>query len=850
MEGKTTQKATREERMHPWPQLFPEFYEQGANRGAALLGDAGVLLLAWLFARCHLLFGVYPFGIAYLAARRRRVVPCLLGLLLGASRLGALAPIYSTAYLLLFLFRVLTSLPVAKRALLPPTSQLFHEAAPLRIAAACLCGCGLGVFEIALAGASTPALLFAVTALLVPSVFAALFAGVYETELRPADVLGREGGVAPSHYGGVSGNYLRLSVLSLLFAVAFSLRGLSLFGLELSGCFTALTALFIAKRFGALSAGVAGLICGLCGSPLYAPAYAILGLLSGLLFASGSFYALLAGVVGACLYVGYVGGLTGFLSVGPECAVTALCAWPLFLRLRVEPDPAREELARKTVGDAVRQTSLRRDPEEDRLARLGGAFSDLSVVFYDMADHSRRPAAAEYFVECEKVCARYCASCSNRVYCWEKGERVAERTVYALANKLREVGRIDSEDLPPELRSGCRQMDKILEEIRDECATLGISRYRGDRCEFLSHDYAMLAKILEEAARERQEEEREDGDAVLRLQESLRESVLSETSLSVRGTRRKRVAAGSADAELLHKHRALLRERAEGACGCRLGEPVYLRVDGVGTLRMQAVRRYGVATALAAMPSAGQTVSGDKLRFFETAEDYFYAILSDGMGSGENAGSCASLCVTFLEKMLAAGNSKATTLRMLNNLIRTRENECSATVDMLIFDLLYGNAMFIKSGAAPSYLKRGGEIFRIRARTMPIGLMKNLDAERIGVEVKPGDLLILLSDGVCEEGEDPAWLMNRLAGEDGTDLGRLAEALLAEAVSRKPRRDDITVGVVRICEQARDAAPEEGASASGQVCPAPPPSEPTAGVAALRPLHPTHAVRGAEGLPG
>jgi stage II sporulation protein E len=129
--------------------------------------------------------------------------------------------------------------------------------------------------------------------------------------------------------------------------------------------------------------------------------------------------------------------------------------------------------------------------------------------------------------------------------------------------------------------------------------------------------------------------------------------------------------------------------------------------------------------------------------------------------------------------------------------VRTREDECSATVDLFSYDLVYGNATFIKSGAAPSYMKRGPEVFRVRSRTMPLGLLKTPDAERINVEVHAGDILVLLSDGIAPENEDPAWLISLLAEEDGTDLQALATRIVAEAVSRG-ERDDSTVGLVRI----------------------------------------------------
>ncbi len=789
-------------------QFFPELCEVGRNPGAEILTDVAAFGISYLFAVTHLAFGVYPFALAYCAAHRRRAVPVFLGAAFGMGTLGRAAPVYLLSLLFLFLLRLFFSMPFEKRRIIPKTETLFSEGPELRVSAACLVGLGLAVYEILVAGVQTYTLLFAAAALLSPPLLTFLFSGIYETRIRVADLFS----TLPERGGKLlrrtSFPLASLSVLSLLFVFCYALTGFSLFGLEIRTIFIIFAVFFIARRFGSLRAGAAGLLLGLTGGVTYAPGYALLGLVAGALFPHGAIYALMLGASAAAAFSAYVGGLSGFLSVAPEAAVTALLSWPLLLRLHTAADPAGQEIFEIRIREATEAAARQDTGTSTRLGRLSAAFSDLSAEFYRLSDESRRPAAAEYFVECEKVCARHCASCSNRVYCWERGERVAEKAVYALANKLRTSGVIGRDDLPAELRSGCPKIDTVLEEIRDACADLGMSRYRGDRNEFLSLDYAMLAKILEEAARDDGKETAEDPDAELRLRQALQNTALSGAAVAVFGERRRRVAAGSGDAALLRREAGTLHTAAETAVGCRLSEPEFTATERGGTLTLRGQRQYAVQTASCSVPGSAEE-SGDRVRFFETEEDCFYAVLSDGMGSGEEAAGTAGLSVTFLEKMLRAGNGRTITLRMLNNLIRTRERECSASVDMLTFDLLTGSATFVKSGAAPSYIKRGGDIFRVRARTMPIGLMKNLDAEQINVEVRPGDIVVLLSDGLAEEGEDPVWLMNLLAGESGEDLDALARRIIAEACSRtdmregygkekQARNDDATVGLIRI----------------------------------------------------
>ena len=148
--------------------------------------------------------------------------------------------------------------------------------------------------------------------------------------------------------------------------------------------------------------------------------------------------------------------------------------------------------------------------------------------------------------------------------------------------------------------------------------------------------------------------------------------------------------------------------------------------------------------------------------------------------------------------MLTSDENINSALRATNHLIRHCGEECSATVDLFSFDLLTGEAKFTKCGAAPSFIKRDGSLFRIKSSTAPIGLMKEVDSERIRVEVKSGDYIIMVSDGVYLLPDDAVWLfefLSRPAPESPKDF---AEEILAAAKRSSGIEDDITVSVLRL----------------------------------------------------
>ncbi len=190
-------------------------------------------------------------------------------------------------------------------------------------------------------------------------------------------------------------------------------------------------------------------------------------------------------------------------------------------------------------------------------------------------------------------------------------------------------------------------------------------------------------------------------------------------------------------------------------------------------------------------------VCGDAIVSFEAGEK-FYMLISDGMGSGREAALTSGVCATLLRRLLESGAGLETALKMLNNILRAGERECSATVDIAEIDRITGEAKFVKSGAAPSFVLRGGSIFRLQSKTVPIGILRALDAEMIRFDVQPGDRVVMVSDGAARSYEEVPWLLDMMTTDEVILKGSPKEAaakIVREAL-RRGSADDITAGVI------------------------------------------------------
>ena len=781
----------------------------GTAPGTALLIWFFSGLLGFLFAPDALLFSARPIGIAWLTALPgTAAVAGLLGGLAGCLFLGRSGIVYGSLLLLAAGARMIVSVPGKGRRFLPDSPGLFREPSQVRASIACIAGFVSSGYQLFAVGLSTEGLLFALTMILGCTTLSLLFSAFFDGGVTPGELTGRA--ETPPRTRTAS-FFTQIGALSILFFLVRSLSAYSLFGLSLSGVAAGLLTLFVSRRYGALRGCVAGLLTTLGTGPLFAPAFALFGLFSGILWEVGAVYAVGLGVAAASVWCSYVGGLSGFLSTAPELTVAALFGLPLIPRVLSEGSVRRAEENVRAGEEAVRRLTEAHDGErKTRIAALSDAFSSLSRVFRTVSDGASRPDRAEYVSACDAACSKYCTGCARRAECWEQGDRPAYEAVRILSDRLYTERPASADCLPDGGIRECEYLDAILRDIREAGAALLRSGRTGRIGEGIGLDYELVAKLLSEAAEADAAENREDVKLGLELRRRLPEFGIRNGTVSVFGDRRKWIVAGGVGCEGASSDSDGIRRAFEETVGCPLTRPAFEIRGGTVTLVTESARRYRTETCRAYRSADPGGSSGDTVGFFENRRDYFYALLSDGMGCGPTAALTSGVTTLFLEKMLGAGNAKTTTLKLLNNLLRNCGEENAATVDLLEFDLLSGRATFIKSGAAPSYVKRGGSLFRIRSKTVPVGMMATLDAEKIRFDAAPGDVIVMLSDGVSQTPEDAPWLLELLSGKWEDDLQDVAQRIVAVASRTREHKDDLSVALIRIlaAEDAAERAPE------------------------------------------
>lgn len=216
---------------------------------------------------------------------------------------------------------------------------------------------------------------------------------------------------------------------------------------------------------------------------------------------------------------------------------------------------------------------------------------------------------------------------------------------------------------------------------------------------------------------------------------------------------------------------------------------------------------YYCITGVARMVKEEQKVSGDSFSFFYEEEGELAMILSDGMGSGEAAERESESVLLLLERMMSAGFKEETAIRMINSVLALRAEQNSfATLDISRINLYGGTCEFIKIGGAATYIKRGKWLECVEAKTLPIGMLQQVDYDFLVKKLYDGDYIIMMSDGVLDAvpPAERAEFLQQIIGEDPGEnaqviAGRILNASLL--LQNFEPKDDMTVLVCGVFDR-------------------------------------------------
>ena len=773
------------------------------------LFDVFAALFAFLFARSHIIFGSHPLSLGFIAVLPSQVWLALFGSVIGSLTLGKHGIIYAMISVIVVFLRIIVSGTEKNEAGEKTRAPAFSESLLLRMSASVIGGFISAVYEVLLSGFSLTTMLFGLAMLLLPPLCCFGFSGLFDSGISFSDIFYSDKPIFSlskrTERDKFNLIFFQGAALLFMFLLSLSLKPYELLGINAAYIYAAAATLFVARRFGAMRATAVGFATTLGLSSSFAAAFALAGLVSGALFKIGLIYALLGGGVALVAWSAYSSGLTGLVSTLPEYAIAAALSSPLLKRLSVEKSDEEVESARKLATEMVGTMALSfKTKRQSTLDSLESSLSSVSSVIKKYSAAAAVPTYEELSLLVRDCMDKYCRTCDGYRTCpaSEKGGSPTSLDAEALAQILKNRGRLKTEDLGS--AEHCGMWEGFADSVNLAVAELEGRKYREALRNGSAEEFDLISKLISEARKSDERECSMDSALSDEVESILDGEGLSDGVARVFGDRIKHVIIAAEDESGAKISSPVLKSRIEQAGNARLGTPDFFRRGRMALMECTGERIYSAECATASVAGEREAISGDTARAFETSDGYFFTLISDGMGSGEEAKATSGFVCDLLLGALDFGAGRETALKLLNHVLLSRSGECSATVDLFSLDLYKGEAVFIKSGAAPSYIKRGGgaggsdSIFRIRSRTAPMGVMREPDAERIRAQVESEDIIIMLSDGISQSAEDSPWLLELLAAPAKRDLKDYADLILQTALKNVKPSDDMTVAVTRV----------------------------------------------------
>ena len=783
--------------------FFNNAKEKRVEDKRALIYDLLLFAVGFVLSRCHLLFGARPLGIAFVAMLPVGVWPALFGSAIGSLSMGSDGIIFAAATAIVVFLRAALSVGGKGDEI---NKHIFKEGLLLRMAISVIGGFLVALYEAIISGLNETSLLFGLSMVLLPPALVFVFSGCFSSGITMDAIIDGKSDLFLLSDKGEREKYniifFQLSSLMLLFFISLSLARVSLFGISFSYIFSSVVTLLVAKRFGALRGMATGFVSALGVSGTLSVSFALAGLGAGIMFGFGVGYAIIAGGAALSAWSIYSSSLSGFLSTFPEYVIAASISLPLLKKIGIEEtvekaEPAPDKTSEDMVGTMAlayqNKYSGSLDSLEVALTSLSGIIRSYSKIGGDFLSHS------EYRSVVISVAERYCGECTGVGLCSRESIRPCIKNADKIAEKLATGLKINADDVNTDTEF-CQMADEVAEAINKEAAMREQESYRLKNTDSLADEYELISKLINSARAHDDAERSVDDSLTDTLCKLFSECGFENGTIRAFGERRRHFILAGEDEDGSKITSKELRKGIEDSLGVKLATPEYFRRDKMVLMECDIQRAFAVKIATATRQGSKDEISGDTVASFESSDDRFFSLISDGMGSGEVAKETSGFVAEFMRAALDIGAAKETVLHMLNHTIRSQREECSATVDLFEVDLLTGEAIFIKSGAAPSYVKRDSSIFRIRSQTAPIGLLGSIDTEKIKVEIRPGDYVIMLSDGIADSMEDAPWLLLMLGKPPMKSLEEYAEAILEEAIKNSKGSDDMSVVVMKIEE--------------------------------------------------
>lgn len=762
-----------------------------------------LLFIGFLLGRALIIAKLAPFSIPFFAAvylvRRDKAPIALIGLIGGAATISFVNAVstFGTAFLFLFAFRI------AKKWLSNEIKALpffvFFTLLGGKLAESFILTKNLTIYDGMMAGAEA-SLGFILTLIFIQSL-PLLSISKRRQSLKTEEIV---------------------CLIIMLASVMTGTIGWSVYDLSVEHVMSRYLVLLFAFVAGATVGSTVGVVTGLIFSLANVSSFyhmsllAFAGLLGGLL-KEGRKLGVSTGLLIATLLIGMYGFGVANLS---KTVLETTAAIFLFM---LTPQALLTKLAKHIPGTpeyaAEQQQYIRkmRDVTAQRVSQFSTVFQALSKSFssYDEPsqwEDEKGDRELDYFLS--NVTEKTCQTCFKKDHCWTRNFNITYDHMKGIMNELEHNEGVLSSKLTRDWEKHCTRAKKVTETIQQELtlfhANQKLKKQVHESRRLVADQLLGVSEVMGDFAKEIQRE-RENHHK----QEELIFEALQEFGIHIEQVEIYSLEQRNIDIDMTIPY-------CQGLGECEkliapmlsdiLKETIVVKKEECSTypngfchVTFRSAKAFIVDTGVAHAAKDGGFLSGDSYSTIELGCGKYAIAISDGMGNGERAHVESKETLQLLQKILQSGIEEKVAIKSVNSVLSLRTtDEIFSTLDLAMIDLQNAKAEFLKIGSTPSFIKRGNKVLKVEASNLPMGILQEFEVDVVSEQLKAGDLLIMMSDGVFEgpkhvENFD-LWMKRKILELRTDNTQEVADLIMEEVIRSRAGyiEDDMTVVAAKV----------------------------------------------------
>lgn len=599
----------------------------------------------------------------------------------------------------------------------------------------------------------------------------------------------------------------KISIVIVILGVLLGLGTVNFAGINVQSLISkvmVLSAAFLAGPGGGAAIGtIVGLVPSVTGSISIATIgfYSLSGLLGGVFKGLGKVGIIIGFTLGNLILSMYFSGTEQVIST----LIETLIAGVIFAIIPLK------DINFESEDDNPQEMISVKDDSAEKLVRMSNVFNELSKAFDVQEKIGEKEDENPLIGILEEVSKKVCDRCTHYPTCWKREYLETYQSMVNACNKGEVRGRIDEKNFSLELQRRCMR-------IRELSLALGyqLALYEKEHAvtEKILSSQQIVATQLEGVAdlvsgfaqevnvRETTDEELADKIKLL----------LMDDNIKIQNV--KVIETDKEDKEII-----IVQESCPGQSWCTnfIAPKISQFLDRTYTVKetrcptagnssctyhLNPSKAYSVTTGVSMAIKDGGEVSGDDWSCIALPNRKFAMILGDGMGAGAAAFKESHTAINLLERLLSAGLTKKMAVETVNSVLYLRsDEETFTTIDMVVINEVSAVAEFIKVCSPPSFIKRNNKVNVIQSKSLPVGILNQVEVEHFKYAVNVDDIIINMTDGVFDainsSVEDWCQVIENISEEDPQAIAdyiiELAKYTLDGNID-----DDLTVLVARI----------------------------------------------------